>query len=116
MKKLFLALAAVTLAAPAAAVAQDGRDRRVVFDNQSGVTVFQIHASNTGRTSWEEDMLGSDVLMSGNSRTANLEDGSGYCSFDVKIVFRGGRSLTQRSINVCEVSRILIHRDHLHVN
>ncbi|MBC9206846.1 hypothetical protein IBL26_08360 [Roseomonas aerophila] len=97
----FLAAAALMPFAPAAGAA----DRRVEVVNASGRTMMEFYASNTNRSSWEEDILGNDVLPSGRSVVINIDDGSGACRFDVLAVLDGGRRVEQRNINVCEVSR-----------
>jgi hypothetical protein len=44
------------------AFAQD----RVRILNNTGYTVYYVYVSQTAASSWEEDVLGSDVLMNGN--------------------------------------------------
>jgi hypothetical protein len=83
----------------------EAADRRVEVVNASGRTMTEFYASNTNRSSWEEDILGNDVLPAGRSVTINIDDGSGACRFDFMAVLDGGRRVEQRNINVCEVSR-----------
>jgi hypothetical protein len=64
----------------------EAADRRVEVVNASGRTMTEFYASNTNRSSWEEDILGNDVLPAGRSVTINIDDGSGACRFD----FHGG--------------------------
>ena len=62
-----------------------------------------LYGSNVGSDSWEEDILGSDVLESGTSVNVNFDDGTGYCKYDLKAVFEDGDSVIKRGINVCTV-------------
>lgn len=95
----FAALIVSMLAMPAAAL-----DRRVTIVNETGYTMTNFYGSNTGSKSWEEDILGQDVLPSGSQVSINFNDQSGYCMFDFKAVFEDGDELIRERVNVCEVS------------
>jgi len=79
-------------------------DRRVQINNNSSYDIVEFYASNKGTDSWEEDILGSDILPAGNSVLINIDDGSGYCKFDFLAVFEDGDKLTSSGNNVCEIS------------
>ena len=74
-----------------------------IMSNALEKTIQEFHASNTGRTRWEEDILGRRVLRPGDSVIINLDDGSGYCRFDFKTVMESGRSLVKRNIDICKL-------------
>lgn len=93
------ALLALATALPAAAL-----DRRVQIINNTGYTIVEFYGSNTGSNSWEEDILGQDVLPSGNSVVINFDDASGYCKFDFRAVFEDGDVLEKGGVNICEIS------------
>jgi hypothetical protein len=78
-------------------------DRRVRIVNETGYTIVRFYGSNKGSDSWEEDILGSDVLPSGSSVNINFDDGSGYCKFDFKAVFDDGDVLVKKNINICKI-------------
>ena len=71
--------------------------------NDTGFTMTQFYGSNAGSNSWEEDILGVDVLYSGSSVDINFDDGSGYCTFDFKAVFADGDEVIQRNVDVCTI-------------
>ena len=79
-------------------------DRRVRINNHSSYDIVEFYASNTGSSSWEEDILGSDVLASGSSVVINIDDGSGYCKYDFLAVFEDGDEVVSANNNVCELS------------
>mgnify|MGYP003642055198 CR=1 FL=1 len=79
-------------------------DRRVQINNVSSYNIYEFYASNTGSNSWEEDILGSEVLMSGESVMINIDDGSGYCKYDFKAVFEDGDEVISADNNVCELA------------
>jgi hypothetical protein len=83
---------------------RDGKDRRVEIINATNVVVNSFYASNVDRTQWEEDLLGRDVLAPGKRVRANIDDGTGACLFDFKVVFADGRSMEDRSVNVCQIA------------
>lgn len=91
----------LVLAGPAAA-----QNRVVEVINRTGVTMMEFYASNVDRSSWEEDILGADVLPSGSSVSIDIDDGSGQCLFDMRAVFSDGDEVVDQAVNVCEVSDI----------
>lgn len=78
-------------------------DRRVEIVNETGFTMTHFYGSNKKSDSWEEDILGDDVLASGRSVVINFDDGTGYCVFDFRAVFEDGDEVVDTDINVCEV-------------
>ncbi|WEK04799.1 MAG: hypothetical protein P0Y65_00655 [Candidatus Devosia phytovorans] len=102
MKTLWAALVLAILAVGVtSAVAQD---RRVRINNTSSYDIYEFYASNTGTSSWQEDILGSDILPSGSSVVINIDDGSGYCKYDFLAVFEDGDQVTSTDNNVCELA------------
>ena len=86
------------LALPAAAL-----NRVVTIVNETGYVMVEFYGSNKGTTSWEEDILGYDVLGGYDSVDINFDDGTGYCIFDFKAVFSDGDEVVSEDINVCEI-------------
>src|SRR5436305_14550009 len=103
MKKLALvALACMIL--PAGQGMALAADRHVHIHNNTSLDIYEFHASNVGTSSYEEDILGDNVIASGDTWNINIDDGSGYCKFDFKAVFEDGSSATKDNVNVCKVS------------
>ncbi len=73
-------LLAISVATPASAA-----DRRVRIVNNTGYTIVEFYGSNKGTDSWEEDILGYDVIGPYSALIINFDDGTGYC-----IRFQGG--------------------------
>ncbi len=96
---------AAAVAAGLAASATDALalDRRIRLINESSEAIHEFHASNTGRSRWEEDILGRRILQPGASVIINLDDGSGFCKFDFKTVMESGRALVKRNVNICQL-------------
>ncbi|WP_425229804.1 hypothetical protein [Sphingomonas sp.] len=96
---------AIAHAAPAPSLTcNDGKDRRVRMINASGQTIQNLYGSNVNRRSWEEDVLGDQVLRPGAAITINWDDGSCACAFDFKAVYSGGDSNERRGIDVCRIT------------
>lgn len=62
-----------------------------------------IYASSVGARTWEEDILGEDMLEPGESVDIDMDDGSGACRFDLKAEFSDGSNTIQQNLNVCKV-------------
>jgi len=84
------------------ATSANALDRRVRIVNKTGYTIERFYASSVGQNSWEEDILGDDVLRSGSAVSINIDDGTGYCKYDFRAVFEDGDVLEKASVNVCE--------------
>ena len=79
-------------------------DRRVRINNKSSYDIIEFYASNTGSRSWEEDILGRNILPAGHSVVINIDDGSGYCKYDFLAVFEDGDEVVSNDNNVCELT------------
>lgn len=97
-----VAVTAATASAPIQS--RDGRNRRVRIHNTTGWTMLRFFASNTSRDTWENDILGDDVLANNASIVMNIDDGTGACMFDFKAEFTNGQELIRNNVNVCEIA------------
>jgi hypothetical protein len=99
------ALAAAILMPAAPALAQD-----LIFmlDNQSSYDVYEFYASPSDVGDWEQDILGRDVLLSGQSARITIADARTQCEYDLLIVFEDGDELTD-SVDLCETGSYTIH-------
>ena len=77
-------------------------NRRVRIINNTSYTMTSFQASNVQRRNWEEDMLGRSVIRPGGNFVANINDNSGFCMFDLRAKFQGGRQAERRNFNVCK--------------
>lgn len=98
-------LLALLLASTGLAFAQQksssapARDYYVDITNRTGYTIMYMYVSPEHSSSWEEDVLGSEVLRDGARRRVNL---NGYRSpvFDIKLVDSDGDSYTFWKVDV----------------
>jgi hypothetical protein len=98
MRKLLgVALAAAMLVPAASALAQD-----LVFmlDNQSSYDIYEFYASPSNVGDWEEDILGMEILASGESSRITIADGRSQCEYDILVVFEDGLPALLRILSV----------------
>lgn len=102
MKKLGAAVVLAILAMGASSAQAQNRHVRII--NASSYDIYEFYASNTGTSSWQEDILGREILPAGSSVVINIDDGTGYCKYDFLAVFEDGDQVTSADNNVCELS------------
>jgi hypothetical protein len=82
-----------------------GENRRVRIINRSSTAMHYFYASNVDRTTWERDILGSrTVVMPNHYVDVNIDDGSGHCRYDLRVVMSDQREAVRRDFNVCTQS------------
>ncbi|WP_372840647.1 hypothetical protein [Phaeovulum sp.] len=99
----FLSLALGAALVATSAIPASALDRRVRIVNNTGYTMVEFYGSHTDAKTWQEDILGRDVLSPYSSVNVNFDDGTGYCIFDFKAIFNNGREAVDYNINVCEI-------------
>lgn len=105
LTKLVPALAVSALmAAPVAAQSTE----QISVRNQSGVTLYSLHASATDNPSWENDLLGSRVLNNGQTFDLTVRNVSN-CMYDFRMEFTNGQVMTD-VVNICSVGTYTINR------
>jgi hypothetical protein len=107
MNKAFamLAATAVAISVPVTAfAATDGKNRRVTVENLSSQSIYYLYASPQSSSDWEEDLLGSGTIPAGESKVANIDNGTNECIYDLKVKMADGKEYIQWKVNVCAVS------------
>jgi len=109
MKKFGVAfVAAMVLAASMVAFAASGKQNFVLV-NQTGVTIYEFYVSPTTTADWEEDVLGVDVLPSGEDVEITFDRDTEACRWDLKVVDKDGNSITWNNIDLCKAEEITLH-------
>jgi len=101
------AAALIAISGPANA-APDGKNRKVVVENVSSQSIYNLYASPVTSKTWEEDLLGQGTIPAGTSKTANIDNGTNQCQYDLKAVLANSREHIRRGVNVCAVSKWVI--------
>ncbi|GAB4240066.1 MAG: hypothetical protein Kow00121_66590 [Elainellaceae cyanobacterium] len=70
--------------------------------NSSNVTITELYVSESSRDSWDNDILGTDVLYTGGSIQVVFGNASqNACLYDIFAVFADGQTVEDYQINVC---------------
>ena len=102
MRILALRAAALTAAAWAFAAPALAQDMMFTLSNTTGHTLVEFYASPITADDWEEDILGADVLGSGDSVDVLIADGRANCDYDFLMVFDDGDAIEDQ-VNICEL-------------
>lgn len=104
MLKIAAAASAAVLLFAAPSYAED-----LVFTltNSTSSVMTTFHASPSGVDSWEEDVLGSEVLGPGESVQVTIADGRDVCEYDMKFDFEELETLTDTQ-DLCEMGSYTI--------
>ena len=106
MTRLIAAASALALAALAATSAA-AQSYSVRFQNNSGATVYYIYSSPTHNGSWEQDLLGSNVLYPGQGLDVTIHNVAN-CYYDVLVEFESGYSFTD-TFDLCSYNQYTIN-------
>jgi len=78
--------------------------------NNTGYTIYQVNVSSSGTDSWEEDILGSQVLENGESLLVNFGSGSTQY-WDIQAIFEDGSSLSWYGIDLLSTYQVTLNYD-----
>jgi hypothetical protein len=95
--------AGAVLALASAVPPAQAEDLVFTLDNQSSGAVYELYVSTLNSDTWEEDILGQDVLDSGQQATVTLQNADGRCKFDVRLVYDDGSVTDERNIDLCNL-------------
>ncbi len=108
MKKVVLGGLFVALLALASVAWAGTQDFTLV--NETGVVINAVYCSPSSENNWQEDVLGVDTLASGESVTIKFS-GFEQCKWDLRIEDTDGNALEWTDLNLCDVSRVVLHWD-----
>ena len=107
MKRLIVALClAVIVAGSVALLARGNQD--FVLVNKTGLTIEELYISPANDNEWGEDVLGVDVLKTGQKVTIKFSHKETECMWDLKIVDEDGDDIVWQDINLCKASEITL--------
>lgn len=89
-----------SVALPGIAAAQDPS---FFVTNRSGRTINEVYVSSSNVNSWGSDLLGANVLPSGN----RLPVRPGQCVNDIRVVYDNGQAEERRRINTCNLNEVV---------
>jgi hypothetical protein len=102
-ERLSLALlAAAFLAGGSTASLAQSNNPDFRLNNRTGSTISEVYVSSSRLDSWGRDLLGNNVLPSGQSLNVVLP--AGQCRNDIRVVYQTGAAQEQRNINTCGIT------------
>ncbi|MGQ0559065.1 MAG: hypothetical protein ACT4OE_05695 [Sphingosinicella sp.] len=90
----------------AAAPAADISNQNFQLANNTGATIREVYVSTVNTDQWEEDVLGTSVLPTGQTATINFAREEEECMWDIRVVLESGQSAELRGVNLCETATI----------
>lgn len=79
-------------------------NQRFLLNNETSKTMTHFYASPSYVDSWEDDILGTDVLLTNESAWITIQDDRETCQYDFRAVFSNGTEATHYGINVCNLA------------
>lgn len=77
--------------------------------NETGLTIAELYCSPVETDSWEEDVLGVDVLEDGESVEITFSRNEDACEWDIKIVDEEGDEIYWQGIDLCSALKITLY-------
>ena len=77
--------------------------------NETGVTIAELYVSPTKSNLWEEDVLGQDVLLDGESLEIFFSSRTKPKFWDIKVVDNEGESIIWERLNLLEISEVTLY-------
>jgi hypothetical protein len=80
--------------------------------NRTGYTIDQVFVSPSNQRSWGRDVLGQDILESGQQVSITFPRAATACQWDLKVVYNDGDQtewIGRNGFNLCQISRITLY-------
>lgn len=109
IKSTALSLFAVAGLALLAASPAHAGDQDFKLVNNTGVEIHALHVAPHSSDEWGEDILGQDTLANGESLNIKFPSRTRTAHWDLRIEDEKGNSVTWESIDLLEVSEVILH-------
>ncbi|MFN8559924.1 MAG: hypothetical protein U0531_22085 [Dehalococcoidia bacterium] len=104
-----LALLAVTLTLLLGSDSARADRRDFTLVNRSGVTIFEVYVGPSHEPDWGDDILGSDVIIPGESLDvyfSRYDGNTGSCLYDIRVVGADGSEGVLYEVNLCTTTTV----------
>jgi hypothetical protein len=101
-------LAVVALASITLQATQQRRNLDFTLVNKTGLTIVELYLSTTTTDDWEEDVLGADVLKTGEKLDIKFSSSETQCNWDLKIVDEDEDDVIWTKLNLCTANEITL--------
>ena len=81
-------------------------DRRIRVHNMTDKRIVELYGSPIDSNTYGYNMIRGpeDWIRAGQTRVADIDDGTGYCRYDLKAVRADGAVAEKYNVNVCELT------------
>ena len=79
--------------------------------NKTGVDIQEVYVAPHGSEEWQEDVMGRDMLVNGQSVKINFERQIKGKVWDLKVVDKDGKASVWQNLNLTEITKITLHLD-----
>jgi hypothetical protein len=101
--KIFAGIVSAMLIACAAAVpAWAQMFERITLVNSTGYTISEVYIAPARSKSWEEDVLGRDVLTDGDEVDIDFRRSENTCDWHLLVVYDDGEQAVWDGLNLCQ--------------
>nr|WP_295830562.1 hypothetical protein [uncultured Azospirillum sp.] len=76
--------------------------------NKTGYPLKHIYVSENNNNSWDEDILGRDVLDDGEYFEVAFDKAENVCKWDMKVVYDDGESAVWQGLNLCQITKLTL--------
>ncbi|MEQ8346313.1 MAG: hypothetical protein RIB84_04140 [Sneathiellaceae bacterium] len=113
MLKVFSAIViAAGLAAASLGTAHAQAKQDFILENATGYPLRAVYVSPASSESWDEDIMGNDIMPDGAVEEIAFSRDDTSCKWDLKVTFEDdGSDAIWQGIDLCTVSRITISYD-----
>jgi len=74
------------------------------LENATPYTLVSLYISDPGTDSWEEDILGVDMVGPGEAADVLIDDGLSGCEYDIRADFSDGENIDLRGVDLCALN------------
>lgn len=83
-------------------------DQDFTLNNETGVDIYELYVSPASTDAWEEDVLGVDVLMDGDSVDIEFDRAEDADYWDLMVVDGEGSNVQWYRLKLTEISEITL--------
>lgn len=87
-------------------------DRRVEVVNNTRGRIVELAASPIDQNGWNYNMIAGSYIAAYSSIVADMDDGTGYCRYDLIAKFSDGTVVEKYDVNVCKIARWTINESN----
>lgn len=83
-------------------------DQDFTILNKTGYAFKHIYVSESNSGSWDEDVLGRDVLNDGEEFELSFAKSEKTCHWDMKAIYDDGTSVVWSNLNLCKITKLTL--------